>query len=48
MPFKFNVTNYERSGLDVLFYGQDHFDTMAIIEDKKDMDIETIGQMLKN
>lgn len=48
MPFKFNVSNFDRSGLDVLFYGQEHFDTMAIIEDKNDMDIETIGEHLKN
>jgi len=48
MPFKFNTNNFDRTGLDVLFYGQEHFDTMAIIEDKRDMDTETIGEMLKN
>jgi hypothetical protein len=37
MPYKFNLSNYEKSGLDVLFYGQDHFDTMAILEDKRNI-----------
>ena len=48
MPFKFNVDNIERTGLDVLFYGQEHFDTMAIIQDKREMDSETISEMSKN
>lgn len=48
IPFKFNVNNFDKTGLDVIFYGQDHFDTMAVIEDKREMDTETIGQMLKN
>lgn len=48
MPFKFDVNNFDRTGLDLIFYGQEHFDTMAIIDDKRDMDTETIGEMLKN
>lgn len=35
----------------MLFYGQEHFDTMAIIQNdssQKDMDIESIGEKLKN
>ena len=35
MPYKFNLDSFEKSGLDVLFYGQEHFDTMAILDDKR-------------
>ena len=54
MPYKFNVENFDKTGLDVLFYGQEHYDTMAIIEDdmkvinKKNLGTDTIGEMLKN
>ena len=27
----FTLDNYQRSGLDILFYGQEHFDTLAIL-----------------
>lgn len=47
LPYKFNLENYDKSGLDVLFYGQDHYDTMAILDDKKDISQETIGDLLK-
>ena len=49
MPYKFNLTNFEKSGLDVLFYGQDHFDTMAILDDKREtLTQATIGDLVKN
>ena len=48
MPFKFNTHNFDKTGLDVLFYGQEHYDTMAIIEDKRDLDTETIGKMIED
>ena len=48
MPFKFNLENIDRTGLDVLFYGQEHFDTMAILDDKREFNSETIGDMVKN
>jgi hypothetical protein len=31
LSFAFALDNYQRSGLDVLFYGQEHFDTLAIL-----------------
>ena len=34
MPFKFNLDNSERTGVDVPFYGQEHYDTMAILDGK--------------
>jgi hypothetical protein len=38
MPFKFNLENYERSGLDVLFYGQEYYDTNLITDGKRQID----------
>jgi len=35
MPYKFNLADIDRSGLDVLFYGQEHFDTLAILNDTR-------------
>lgn len=48
MPYKFNLNSFEKSGLDVLFYGQDHFDTMAILDDKREISQATIGDLMKN
>lgn len=48
MPYKFNLDNFERSGLDILFYGQEHFDTMAILDDKREISQATIGDLMKN
>jgi hypothetical protein len=48
MPYKFNLENIDRTGLDVLFYGQEHFDTMAILDDKREFNAEIIGEMIKN
>lgn len=32
----------------MLFYGQDHFDTMAILDDKREISQATIGDLMKN
>jgi hypothetical protein len=48
MPYKFNLESFEKSGLDVLFYGQEHFDTMAILDDKREISQATIGDLMKN
>jgi hypothetical protein len=49
MPYKFNLNNFEKSGLDVLFYGQEHFDTMAILDDKREtLTQASIGDLVKN
>ena len=34
LPYKINLKEFEKTGLDVIFYGQDHVDTMAIMQDK--------------
>jgi len=46
MPYKFNIQNFQQTGLDVLFYGQEHFDTIAILDDKRDISQETIGDLI--
>lgn len=33
-PFSFTLTEYEKTGLDVIFYGQEHYDTMAILQQR--------------
>lgn len=48
MPYKFNLDNFEKSGLDILFYGQEHYDTMAILDDKREISQATIGDLMKN
>jgi len=30
--FGFALDEFEKTGLDVLFFGQDHYDTMAILQ----------------
>ena len=48
LPYKINVNNYDRTGLDLIFYGQDHYDTMAVIQDKMEMEDATLGGLLKD
>ena len=48
LPFKFNLENYERSGLDVLFYGQEYYDTNMITDNKRQIDQQSIGDLVKN
>lgn len=40
VPYKIGLESYEKTGLDVIFYGQDSFDTMAILQDKANMGTE--------
>lgn len=48
LPFKFNLENFGQTGLDMLFYGQEYFDTMAILDDKRDLTIESLNQLVKD
>jgi len=34
LSYAFTMDQYQRSGLDVLFYGQEHFDTLAILSQR--------------
>ena len=34
LPYQITLKEFEKTGLDVIFYGQEHVDTMAIMQDK--------------
>lgn len=48
----FAMEKYQRSGLDVLFYGQEHFDTLAILSqrpgEENHISETKIGDLMKN
>ena len=46
MPYKFNLDNLSTSGLDVLLYNQDYYDTLSILQNKKDVNQETIDRLI--
>ncbi len=46
--YKFALENFQRSGLDVLFYGQEHNDTLAILSMKDDMTSQKISDLMTN
>ena len=48
MNYKFALENFQRSGLDVLFYGQEHNDTLAILSMKDDMTSQKISDLMTN
>lgn len=48
LPYKFNLQNFGQTGLDMLFFGQQYSDTMAILEDKRDIDLDKLNEMIKN
>jgi hypothetical protein len=55
LPYRFKLEEFDSTGLDVLFYGQEHCDTMSILSDKRDTlttdnlkDMEKNQQLLKN
>jgi uncharacterized membrane protein len=41
------VKDFERSGLDVVFYGQDHYDTMAILQQRDNITQDELGTLMK-
>lgn len=55
LPYKFQLDNFDTTGLDVLFYGQEHCDTMSILSDKRErlsednlQDMEKGQKLLQN
>lgn len=49
LPFKFKMDNIDATGLDVLFYGQEHCDTMSILSDKREhLSTDNLKEMEKN
>jgi hypothetical protein len=53
LSYAFALDQYQRTGLDVLFYGQEHFDTLAILSQRQGqledgMSEGKIGDLMKN
>ena len=49
LPYKFRLDNLDATGLDVLFYGQEHCDTMSILSDKREhLSTDSLKEMEKN
>lgn len=44
LSYRFAIDNFQRTGLDVLFYGQEHNDTLAILS--KDIPMERIQDLM--
>lgn len=44
--FSFAIQDYEKSGLDILFFGQEHYDTMAILQQREDIAQEKYAGLL--
>lgn len=41
------MKDFEKSGLDVVFYGQDHYDTMAILQQRDNITQDELGTLMK-
>jgi len=37
------MQDFEKTGLDVIFYGQEHYDTMAIVSERQQPKQDEIG-----
>lgn len=46
--FSFAMQNYEQSGLDILFFGQEHYDTMAILQQRVDIAQDQYAGLLES
>lgn len=49
-PFSFELDEFEKTGLDVIFFGQNHYDTMAILQQRRGKEItqEEVGSLMDN
>ena len=45
-PYRISMQEFHKTGLDVIFYGQEHYDTMAIVSERQQPRQEDIGQLL--
>lgn len=48
LPYRFNLTNFGETGLDMIFFGQEYLDTMAINEDKRELSLESLNELIKS
>lgn len=48
-PFSFELAEFEKTGLDIIFFGQNHFDTMAILQQREGREIkqDQIGALIE-
>jgi len=47
-PFKFQTKDFEKTGLDLIFFGQEHYDTMAILKKKEEISQDEIGGLIRD
>ena len=47
-PFSFEMADFKKTGLDVIYFGENHFDTMAILQQTKGKEIkqDQIGSLM--
>ena len=48
LTYSYSVSDFQRNGLDVLFYGQEHTDTLSILSNLQDRSNEEIKEMMDN
>lgn len=46
LPYQIKLEEFEKTGLDVIFYGQEHVDTMAIMQEKTQPDQSKIKELM--
>ena len=46
LQYKFAVDNISKTGFDILFYGQEHYDTLAILSKKEDIPYDKVTENL--
>ena len=46
LPYRFNLTNFGHTGLDMIFFGQEYLDTMAINDTRRDISLESLNEMV--
>ena len=42
LPYQISLKEYEKTGLDVIFFGQEHVDTMSLMQEKTQPDMNKI------
>ena len=47
LPYKFNLENFGQTGLDMVFFGQEYSDTMAILDDKRDINVDQLNEIIE-
>jgi hypothetical protein len=47
-PYQISMKEFHKTGLDMIFYGQEHYDTMAIVSERSQPKQDEIGQLLQD